>query len=116
MTSVVKMNAANVKGKDFVFEVHEGVDTLCVQAGTRKEMDEWMEAMNQSVSLFTEATTSSKTSDHFAHLILHMNMARSICQRLLKLTTEYNEAEKEESVKRQVSFFFLNLYIFFVFF
>jgi hypothetical protein len=32
-----------------------------------------------------------------------MNMSRSMCQRLLKVTEEYDEAEKEEDVKRQVS-------------
>ena len=36
------MNATDVKGKEFVFEVHEGVDTLCVQASSEQEMIEWM--------------------------------------------------------------------------
>ena len=107
-TTVEKKNAKDVKGKENVFEVNEGGETLCVQTTTEKERDEWIDAIKICVQLFMAATTAStsKTSDHFGALLQHMNVARSICQRLLKLTEEYNEAEKEESVKRQVSFFF----------
>ena len=93
-----------VKGKEHVFEVHEGGETLCVSASTDQERDEWIGAIQQCVQLFMKATTAStsKTSDHFANLLQHMNVARSICQRLSKLCEEYNEAEKEESVKRRV--------------
>jgi hypothetical protein len=102
-TSVEKKQ--NIKGKDFVFEMHEGGDTLCVSAGSDQERDDWINAIKINIALFveSESETTSKTSDHFTNLINHMNMSRSMCQRLLKVTEEYDEAEKEEDVKRQVS-------------
>ena len=105
-TYVEKVN--DVKGKEFVFEMHEGGETLCVQASTEKEREDWISAIQTCVDLFVKSNSesTSKTTDHFINLLKHMTMARSIVQRLLKLVEEYSEAEQEESVKRQVSFFF----------
>jgi hypothetical protein len=103
-TYVEKVN--DVKGKEFVFEMHEGGETLCVQASTEKEREDWISAIQTCVDLFVKSNSesTSKTTDHFTNLLKHMTMARSIVQRLLKLVEEYSEAEQEESVKRQVSF------------
>ena len=104
------------KRKEFVFEMHEGGETLCVQASTEKEREDWISAIQTCVDLFVKSNSesTSKTTDHFTNLLKHMTMARSIVQRLLKLVEEYSEAEQEESVKRQVSLFLLENKLFFV--
>ena len=67
-------------------------------------MDEWVSALTVCIELFTAAAgnSSSGAKDHFAGLLRHMNDAKAICAKLLRLLNEFKELKMAYGATQKV--------------